>query len=256
MISDRLIKLLLGDGPLTTLGEDLVERLFMVAPKEELLERSLKLTLLDDDRPGAPAFTPPFHFQHNAKTLYLWWLCHRDHNCLRAVAVRGTLNLLQKYEDQFGLSLLQFTIANTKEVVHQIVSSGLTPVMIRRHQDNLIDFCYFCRLHTYCRVKNHWQLFERALKKTAQSNDIFFTSYEDLVSPKLSTVCLTEGKHGSILPQIIALLIFKGAEVSDTIDYGLRYIQNRDLGDHRLRITTRHGVRSLRLSDREEELLK
>lgn len=54
MISDRLIKLLLGDGPLTTLGEDLVERLFMVAPKEELLERSLKLTLLDDDRPGAP----------------------------------------------------------------------------------------------------------------------------------------------------------------------------------------------------------
>ena len=87
MISDRSIKSLLGDGPLTTLGEDLVERLFMVAPKEELLERSLKLTLLDDDRPGAPAFTPPFHFQHNAKTLYLWWLCHRDHNCLRAVAV-------------------------------------------------------------------------------------------------------------------------------------------------------------------------
>ena len=80
--------------------------------------------------------------------------------------------------------------------------------MIRRHQDNLIDFCDFCRLHTHCRVKNHWQLFERALKKTAQSNDIFFTSYEDLVSPKLSTVCLTEGKHGSILPQIIALLIF------------------------------------------------
>lgn len=36
----------------------------------------------------------------------------------------------------------------------------------------------------------------------------------------------------------------------------MRYIQNRDLGDHRLRITTRHGVRSLRLSDREEELLK
>lgn len=204
----------------------------------------------------APAFTPPFYFQHNAKTLYLWWLCHRDHNCLRAVAVRGTLNLLQKYEGQFGRSLLQFTIANTKEVVHQIVSSGLTPVMIRCHQDNLIDFCDFCRLHTHCRVKNHWQLFERALKKPAQSNDIFFTSYEDLVSPKLSTVCLTEGKHGSILPQIIALLIFKGAEVSDTIDYGLRYIQNRDLGDHRLRITTRHGVRSLRLSDREEELLK
>jgi len=28
------------------------------------------------------------------------------------------------------------------------------------------------------------------------------------------------------------------------------------LGDHRLRITTRHGVQSLRLSDREEELLK
>ena len=133
MISDRSIKSLLGDGPLTTLGEDLVERLFMVAPKEELLERSLKLTLLDDDRPGAPAFTPPFHFQHNAKTLYLRWLCHRDHNCLRAVVVRGTLNLLQKYEDQFGRSLLQFTIANTKEVVHQIVSSGLTPVMIRRH---------------------------------------------------------------------------------------------------------------------------
>jgi|GEM_PF-6524512 len=96
MISDRSIKSLLGDGPLTTLGEDLVELLFMVAPKEELLERSLKLTLLDDDRPGVPAFTPPFHFQHNAKTLYLWWLCHRDHNCLRAVAVRGTLNLLQK----------------------------------------------------------------------------------------------------------------------------------------------------------------
>ncbi|MFR5024214.1 MAG: hypothetical protein ACLUCR_06005 [Limosilactobacillus fermentum] len=62
---------------------------------------------------------------------------------------------------------------------HQIVSSGLTPVMIRRHQDNLIDFCDFCRLHTHCRVKNHWQLFERALKKTAQSNDIFFTSYEE-----------------------------------------------------------------------------
>ncbi|WP_262335619.1 hypothetical protein [Limosilactobacillus fermentum] len=68
--------------------------------------------------------------------------------------MRGTLNLLQKYEDQFGRSLLQFTIANTKEVVHQIVSSGLTPVMIRRHQDNLIDFCDFCRLHTHCRVKN------------------------------------------------------------------------------------------------------
>ncbi|MET0041394.1 hypothetical protein [Limosilactobacillus fermentum] len=96
MINDRTIKSLLVDGPLTTLGEDLVERLFMVAPKEELLERSLKLTLLDDDRPGAPAFTPPFHFQHNAKALYLWWPCHRDHNCLRAVAVRGTLNLLQK----------------------------------------------------------------------------------------------------------------------------------------------------------------
>lgn len=84
--------------------------------------------------------------------------------------------LAKKYEDQFGSSLLQFTIANTKEVFHQIVSSGLTPVMIRRHQDNLIDFC---RLHTHCRVKNHWQLFERALKKTAQSNDIFFTSYEE-----------------------------------------------------------------------------
>ncbi|MGM1015263.1 hypothetical protein [Limosilactobacillus fermentum] len=70
MINDRAIKSLLVDGPLTTLGEDLVERLFMVAPKEELLERSLKLTLLDDDRPGAPAFTPSFHFQHNAKTLY------------------------------------------------------------------------------------------------------------------------------------------------------------------------------------------
>lgn len=211
-------------------------------------DRCFELSIWTSARVKTKELSPVYSRGNNYKFLYYWYiLSGTEKSIFYLLKVRSVINNVRELESEWDKAFYRWSQDQIKVAIKEFGESGRSPRTVAVMKNTLAIFCKWASKFDPD-IDNYWPKLKPEREQARVKNSVEFISLEELQSQEMKQATIEASPKKSLSTLLAAYLIFHGATVDDTNDYGLCYIKNSDVHDGMVAVDTPDGKRGILLT--------